>query len=186
MSTLKDEDIAKKVQQGEVDVFVFLVKRYEEKISRYCRRFIQSEEIDDIIQTVFIKAFININSFKVELKFSTWIYRICHNEIINFLKKKKTLPLFDFDIFLPYHPKHQTIREDLEDKVANQTLITQLDNHLSELPTKYKEALLLFYFEGLSYKEISQIVKAPVATIGARISRAKKILQKNYAQRNKK
>ena len=114
---LTDKQIAKNVQGGDKNAFAFLMEKYEEKIKRYSRKFVPQDEIDDIAQKVFLKAFVNINSFKVHLKFSSWLYRIAHNELVNFLKKKKTLPLFDTDTFLPHRsPPQEDMESQLEKK----------------------------------------------------------------------
>jgi len=88
-SSKNDEQLAKATQNGDKNAFGFLVERYQEKIQRYINKFIQGIEAEDITQTVFLKSFENINSFKTELKLSSWLYRIAHNELVNYLKKKK-------------------------------------------------------------------------------------------------
>ncbi|MEM3063381.1 MAG: RNA polymerase sigma factor, partial [Nitrososphaerota archaeon] len=82
-----------------------MVERYEERIKRYSQKFIsQKEDIEDVVQNIFLKSFENIKSFDPKKKFSTWLYAIAHNELVNFLKKKNKLPtsLIDFDTFLPH------------------------------------------------------------------------------------
>ena len=89
MSLETDEEIAKRVQGGDVDSFGVLIERYEEKIARYARKFLmRGEDVKDIVQEVFIKAYVNIQSFDTRQRFSPWIYRIAHNEFINAIKKK--------------------------------------------------------------------------------------------------
>ena len=66
------------------DYFYYLMKRYEIKLLRYIKRLttVSPEEAKDIIQEIFIKVYRNLNGFNPKLKFSSWIYRIAHNEII--------------------------------------------------------------------------------------------------------
>jgi len=86
---LTDEEIVKKVQLGGIEFFELLVQRYQEKLCRYARKFLfNSTDIEEIVQEVFIKTYVNIKSFNSSLKFSSWIYRISHNELVNALKKK--------------------------------------------------------------------------------------------------
>ncbi|MHA1211225.1 MAG: RNA polymerase sigma factor, partial [Candidatus Heimdallarchaeota archaeon] len=99
-----DEEIARLVQSGNIDIFGEIVNRYEEKIKRYGRKFLSGiQDIEDIVQDVFLKTYENIQSFDTKRKFSSWIYRIAHNEFVNALKKhkKKPLPLFELDILFP-------------------------------------------------------------------------------------
>lgn len=164
------------VQSGKIELFGFLVQRYEAKIRRYAGKFLFGyNDIDDIIQEVFLKAYVNIQSFDVSRKFSSWLYRIAHNEFINAIKKRKKepLPLFDADALFP----HLISRENV-DKEANEKETKQLiDKCLNRLEPKYREPLVLYYFEELSYKEIADILRIPVSTVGIRIKRAKKIMK---------
>ncbi len=174
-----DEQLALLTQKGEVDAFGFLITKYEEKIKRYIKKFLKGEEVEDISQTVFLKAFKNIRGFKTKLKFSTWLYSIAHNELVNFLKKKKTLPLLDFDIFLPHY---QTGRKEMETETEKKMLLEVFERCLDRLEPKYKEVIALYYIEQLSYQEIAEITHSPTSTVGIRIKRAKAILKKICTQ----
>lgn len=179
--SLIDENLAFRTQQGDVKAFEILVEKYEPKIKKYLERFLSKTEAQDIAQDVFLKCFVNIRSFRVELKFSSWIYRIAHNELVNFFKKKKTLPLFDFDVLLPHYHVSQKEMENQADKKAE---IEQFKQCLEKLSLKYKETVILYYFEGLSYQEISDITHSPVSTVGIRIKRAKEKLKELCEQSN--
>jgi RNA polymerase sigma-70 factor (ECF subfamily) len=171
---LTDEEIVLMVQKGDLQIFGALIERYQEKIQRYVKRFTPATEAEDITQTVFLKAFENINSFKINLKFSSWLYRIAHNELVNYLKKKKTLPLFDFDVFLPhYHVSQKEMENETDKKIE----IEQFKKCLDKLEPKYKEAVILYYFENLSYQEIANITHSPISTVGVKIKRAKEKLK---------
>jgi len=169
-----DEEIAQLVQSGNFELFEILVQRYEAKIKRYSRKFLfKNEEAKDALQDIFIKAYKNINSFDSKQKFSPWIYRIAHNELINAIKKrKKTFPLPDLDTFLPSYEKRE-----YESKKATKEII---DKSLNSLEVKYKEVIVLYYQESLSYKEIADVLQIPISTVGVRLKRAKKIIKQTY------
>ncbi len=169
-----DEELALAAQNGDTDAFGFLVGRYEEKIKRYIKKFFSGTETEDITQTAFLKAFENIKSFKTELKFSSWLYRIAHNELVNFLKKKKMLPLFDFDVFLPHY---HTSQKEIEGEIEKKIILQYFEKCLSQLEPKYKEVIIFYYLEGLSYQEISDIIRSPISTVGIRLKRAKEKLK---------
>ena len=180
-SQLTDEEIAKQVQKGDIEPFGILVRRYEDKIIRYARKFlVNQEDIKDIVQEVFIRAFKNIQSFDVKRSFSTWLYRIAHNQFVNALKKEKRKRLFSFntDVFLP----HWMPKEDIETDFQKQEAFQMLDECLDKLEPKYREPLILYYFEDLGYKEIADILQLPVSTAGIRLQRAKKKLKSIYEQ----
>src|SRR5258708_4917322 len=87
---LTDEQLASRVQKGDPESFRVLMVRYEPKMTRYAKRFLfASDEAKDLLQEIFIKAYVNIRSFDIDRRFSPWIYRIAHNEFVNALKKKK-------------------------------------------------------------------------------------------------
>ena len=180
--TLSDEAIAAKIQQGQQELFSELLARYEAKILRYTKKFLkEAKDSEDIVQDVFIKTYRNIQSFDTSRKFSSWLYRIAHNECINFLKKKQveSVPMFDLDVFFP-HIAHQ----EHTDEVNNQELKEILESSLKKLDVKYREPLVLCYIEGFDYKEIADILHIPVATVGVRLTRGKRLLLQEYSKQD--
>jgi len=171
-----DEEITVLVQGGDVDLFGILIQRYKEKMMRYARKFLSdSEDISDIIQEVFIKAYTNIQSFDTKRKFSSWLYRIAHNEFVNALKKKKknNLSLFDLDTFLPHGLQDNSFTQNIDHQDTKKII----DKCLSRLDPKYREPIILYYLEGLPYKEIAEVMRIPISTVGIRIKRAKEIMK---------
>ncbi len=161
------------VQKGDVNAFAFLVHTYEARIARYLKKFLyQTEDVEDILQDVFLKAYIHIQSFDITQSFSPWLYRIAHNEAINFLKKKKikTVSLFEVDTLFP----HPVAPETSDTESERELLKKSIDAVLADIDNKYREILLLYFYEELSYKEIAQTLQMPVATVGVRIQRGKK------------
>lgn len=178
---LSDEEIVKKVQSGEINPFGILVKRYEAKMLRYARRFLFGyEDSEDIIQKIFLKAYVNIQSFDVSRKFSSWLYRIAHNEFINAIKKKgkEPLPFFNPDILFP----HPIAKEDINREVEAKELRELLDGYLDKLNPKYREPLVLYYFEELSYKQIADVLHIPVATVGIRLKRGRETMKSLFTK----
>jgi len=173
---IEDEIIAASVQSGKFELFGVLVERYEEKIKRYGRKFLADrEDINDIAQNVFLKAYENIRSFDTKRKFSTWLYRIAHNELINAVKRRKnSLSLFDLDTFLPSSLWDRA----LEQNTDLREIAPFVDFCLDNLSLKYREPVILYYFESLSYQEISSVLEIPISTVGIRIKRAKEKMKK--------
>ncbi|OGY90135.1 MAG: hypothetical protein A2677_00410 [Candidatus Komeilibacteria bacterium RIFCSPHIGHO2_01_FULL_52_14] len=172
-----DEAIVLQVQKGDLQAFGALVERYERKLLRYARKFLlQEEDRKDLVQEIFIKAYTNIKSFDIHRKFSPWIYRIAHNEFVNAGKRKwrDTMHLVDFDVVLP----HPAAKETADADVNRNDLRAILDRCLAQIDAKYREPLVLYYYEELGYKEIAEALQIPVATVGVRLQRGKAILQK--------
>lgn len=172
-----DEAVALRVQAGDKEAFGLLIERYSAKLSRYARKFLASpDDRDDLVQDVFMKAYMNIQSFDATRRFSPWIYRIAHNEFVNALSRRKfTESLFslDLDTFFPQLVAHETADADAH----RSEMRAMLDKGLAQIPPKYREPLVLYYFEDLDYKEIADILHIPVSTVGVRLIRGKKALQ---------
>lgn len=177
LKTQKDEVLIKKIQSGEKDLYSLIMDRYEEKILRYSNYLVNDEhKAVDIVQESFIKAYVNLNSFDTAKKFSSWLYRIVHNESINVLKKyNKEVPLLDDIDFKS--------EENTELEFEQRENAARIQKCLHEIHLMYSEPLTLFYLEEKSYEEISDILQLPMGTVATRISRAK-IIMKNICQKN--
>jgi RNA polymerase sigma-70 factor (ECF subfamily) len=173
---LTDEEIVEKIRNSNQEFYAILIERYQKKLLRYVNNIIKDEnKTIDIVQESFIKTFINLNSFNTKKKFSSWLYRITHNQMINTIKKyKKEVPLlekWDFE-------SEENIEKNFEEK----ELIKKIEKCLDKIPLLYSEPISLYYFEEKSYEEISDILKIPMGTVAVRINRAKKIM-KNICQK---
>ncbi len=180
---LSDEELAKLVQKGETDKFGVLMERYQAKLFRYGRKFLyDSDNIEDVVQEVFIKTYQNINSFDTSQRFSPWIYRIAHNTYVNAIKKSSIGPtyLVDFDALVSHTVVDDPIVREKEQKEMKEVV----DRGLSLIEPKYREILVLYFIEELSYKEISDILRIPIGTVGVRIMRAKEILRGEMEKAN--
>lgn len=185
ISTLSDEQLARMVQDGDTDKFGVLMERYQAKLFRYGKKFLSDRDnIEDVVQDVFIKTYQNINSFDVSQRFSPWIYRIAHNTYINAIKKSITGPLylFDFDTII----SHTVVEDPIVREREQQEIKEIADKGLSLIEAKYREILILYYIEELSYKEISEILHIPIGTVGVRIMRAKEVLRSAMDKANLK
>ena len=177
---ISDEQIATSVQKGNLEDFGELVLRYGKKIQNYLFRFIQTkEEVEDLTQDIFLKAYSNILSFNPKKKFTPWLYQIAHNELVNYLRKKHYLSTkfinLDFDVLAAKSISENDILKDLE----NNLKFELIDKKLNKLNFKYRQPFVLFFYENLSYQEISDILKIPISTVGTRIKRAKEIIKKS-------
>ncbi len=169
-----DEALVSRIISGEHELYREIVLRYEQKLTRYIATIIgKSHDTDDIVQTVFIKAYTNIRSFDPKLKFSSWIYRIAHNESVNHVKSSV---ISKIQVFGEWFDFGKT--DDTEENMDRETVRKQLDSCLEILDMKYREPLLLYYYEDKSYEEISDILRLPVRAVGVRIHRAKEIIRR--------
>lgn len=159
--------------------FGFLIERYEAKLRRYINRLgvWTKDDQDDVLQDIFIKVYRSLNDFDTSLSFSSWIYRIAHNEAISWYRKQRVRPeghaLADSEEVLT----RLVAREATADVEFDQSVNAQeLSRALTLIDPKYREVLVLRYFEQMEYAEISDILEMPVGSVGTLILRGKKAL----------
>ena len=161
--------------------FSEIIYKYEEAMRRYVKRLgcNNANDIEDVLQEIFIKVFLNLNDYDLNLKFSSWLYSIAHNETISFFRKKNVRPSVlslsteDTEIFF----SQLADDKDFVEIVNRQDDIRIINNALSLINPKYKEILTLKFLEEKSYTEISDILKIPEGTVATLINRGKKELR---------
>lgn len=159
--------------------FGIIVRRYQVPLMRYIWRMgvklVQDRE--DLLQNVFIKTYKNIQGYNIKLSFSSWIYRIAHNEVVDFFRARSVRPeghtVEDGEEALEQMATSENILRDLDAVYAVQDVLNALDM----LDVIYKEVIVLKFFEQKTYTEISDILKIPEGTVATLIHRAKKKLQ---------
>ena len=174
---LPDEEIIKKIRTSDPELYAVIIDRYQKKLIRYAYNLIKNEhKAVDIVQESFIKAFVNLNNFNIEKQFSSWIYRIVHNQAINLAKKyQRETPLlenWDFES-----------DDDIESDFEQNEIKENVEKCLRKISLLYSEPLSLYYIDEKSYEEISDILRIPMGTVATRINRAKKLM-KNICQKN--
>lgn len=154
--------------------FAVLVNRYEGRLRRYVGRIsaFPEEELEEILQDVFLSVWKNLRGFDARIKFSSWIYRIAHNQTISLFRKFKsrgrdTESEMTPDLFVP---TNENFVDDVDAKIGAELIQIAL----IELPGKYREVLILRFFEDLSYDEIADVLRCPVGTVSTLVARARK------------
>lgn len=161
------------------DHFLCLSKRYEDKLLRYIMRIskFSRPDAEDVLAEVFIKTYYNLNGFDKELQFSSWIYRIAHNETVSAIRKKAVRPTISLEVedLVKFGDSFEMTKE--MDNAMDRKII---DEALSKLDEKYREVLVLRFLDEKDYVEIADILKKPVSTIGNLILRGKKLFKEEY------
>jgi RNA polymerase sigma-70 factor (ECF subfamily) len=156
--------------------YACLIRKYEAPLTRYVRRIagLTDDDIADVLQNVFINAYRNLNDFDPSLKFSSWIYRIAHNETISHHRKRtarpQTISVEEGDDVFELLASEVDVPHDVDRKMAAR----RIRDILESLDPKYRDVLILKYLEDKDYREISDILQKPMGTIATLISRAKK------------
>ncbi|MFH0776471.1 MAG: sigma-70 family RNA polymerase sigma factor [Patescibacteria group bacterium] len=156
------------------DDYAKLVERYERPLLRYLLRIsnISREEGEDLLQNVFLKAYQNLRDFDPDLKFSSWIYRIAHNEAISAWRKKSARAE---EVNLENAEAAQLLQSTLDIPAAtDEKLLAEfVRSILAKLDPKYREVLVLRFLESKDYSEISDILRKPMGSVATLVSRAK-------------
>ncbi|MFA5030646.1 MAG: sigma-70 family RNA polymerase sigma factor [Patescibacteria group bacterium] len=171
--SLTDEELVEHVRSKDQEVYSELVKRYEARLLRYAHSFVHDNHAaQDVVQNAFIKAFINLNGFNTKKKFSSWIYRIVHNESLNEIKKYKK----EFSLDSMLESSLPISDDSMEDAFDTQISKEKISTCIDKLPFTYRSPIILHFLEDKSYEEISDILRMPIGTVGTRINRGKKLL----------
>lgn len=168
-----DTSVVQQIIAGDTEKYAEIINRYEAKLTRYVVYLIHNSTIaQDVVQETFIKAYQNLRGFNPKYKFSSWIYRIAHNEAMNAVKKNRRLIDKALDDLpeISYNP-------DFEQIVDTSLLKGRIQECLSELEPKYREVIQLIFFENMKYDEVSDILHIPTSTVGVWLLRAKKKLK---------
>ena len=178
---LTDQALVERVQQGDKKAFNLLVSRYQNKVAGLLTRYVSRNDIPDVAQESFIKAYRSIESFRGDSAFYTWLYRIAVNTAKNYLAAQGRRP-----------PSEDILAEDAEnydagihlrdvDSPENEILSGELKkvvfDTINGMPEDLKNAITLRELEGLSYEDIAEIMGCPVGTVRSRIFRAREIIE---------
>lgn len=172
----------KQVIKGDQDAFAEIVEIYKNSIYQLCYRMLGNRhEAEDMAQEAFIRAYVNINSFNQELKFSTWLFRIATNLCIDRIRKKKPDYYLDAEVSgtdgLTMYSHLASDSPLPEKELESLELQESVQKEIMKLPEKYRSVIVLKYIEELSLNEISEILDLPLGTVKTRIHRGREALR---------
>ncbi|QOK26368.1 RNA polymerase sigma factor SigW [Cytobacillus oceanisediminis] len=172
----------KQVLKGDQDAYAEVVEIYKDKVFQICYRMLGNRhEAEDIAQEAFLRAYVNIASFNIDLKFSTWLYRIATNLCIDRIRKKKPDYYLDAEVAgMDGLNMYSQIASDArlpEEDVESLELQETIQREISKLPEKYRSVIVLKYIEELSLNEISETLDLPLGTVKTRIHRGREALR---------
>ncbi len=178
---VKNQIIA--VKKGDQQAYADLVDMYKDKVYYICYRTLgNSHDAEELAQDSFVRAYIHIEKYNMNMKFSSWLYRIATNACIDWLRKKKPDYYLDAEIAgtegLTMYSQVAASGELPEGKLETKELQVTVQTAISRLPEKYRTIIILKYIDELSLQEISDIVSLPVGTVKTRIHRGREALRK--------
>ncbi|HZJ93367.1 MAG TPA: RNA polymerase sigma factor RpoE [Thiopseudomonas sp.] len=183
MTADDDQQLVKRVQNGDKRAFDLLVLKYQHRILGLVVRFVHDpHEAQDVTQEAFIKAYRALANFRGDSAFYTWLYRIAINTAKNYLVSRNRRPpssdvdssdaeFYDGDHALKDmgSPERLMLRDEIDQTVQRS---------IKQLPEDLRCALTLREFDGLSYEDIANVMQCPVGTVRSRIFRAREAVDK--------
>jgi RNA polymerase sigma-70 factor (ECF subfamily) len=176
-----DHQLVLRVQKGDKRAFDLLVLKYQYKLQAIVGRFIRdTDEVADVTQEAFIKAYKALPKFRGDSQFYTWLYRIAINTAKNYLVSRSRRPAntdIDVEDAEQFANNNKLIdQESPESSMMTDELAAIIKNSLNALPEDLRTALTLREFEGMSYEDIAAVMGCPVGTVRSRIFRAREFL----------
>ena len=181
-----DKQLVERVKRGDKRAFDLLILKYQHKIISLVGRYLRDQdEVQDVTQESFIKAYRALPNFRGDSAFYTWLYRIAINTAQNQLVSRSRRPP-DTDIDADdgeFQDNYAVLRdnESPEDVLAMGQMESVIYRAIGDLPEELKVAVTLREFEGLSYDEIAEVMECPVGTVRSRIFRAREAIEKKIA-----
>jgi RNA polymerase sigma-70 factor (ECF subfamily) len=182
-----DQQLVAKVQKGDSRAFDLLVLKYQHKIFGLISRYVHdADEVQDVAQEAFIKAYRALPRFRGDSAFYTWLYRIAINTAKNHLvSRSRRPPGSDVEVEdAEYYDGGSALRDinSPENALFGAELKAVVERALSALPDDLKTAVTLREFDGLSYEDIAEIMDCPVGTVRSRIFRAREAIDKQVKE----
>ena len=174
------------VKNGDKKAYEELVLQYQDRLVYSVYKFLKDYELaQDIAQEAFVKAFKNIEKFRGDSSFYTWIYRIAINTAKNFLSSKaRSSEVYDDEIMELKLSESAVTTENPENILEAEELRTKMMEAIQSLPDDIRTTLSLREFDGLSYEEIAKVQNCPIGTVRSRIHKGREILDKTFSKYN--
>ncbi len=177
-----DRQLVERARQGDKRAFELLVEKYQRRLHRLLSRMVRdAEEVEDIAQETFIKAYRALPSFRGDAAFYTWLYRIGVNTAKNYLaSRKKAMPtISDQAMDDDDEPDERLVAQDHntpETELMSKQIALAVNEAVQALPEELRSAITLREMEGLSYEEIAELMSCPIGTVRSRIFRAREAI----------
>ena len=181
-----DKELVRRVQKGDRYAFDLLFSRYQHKILNLVSRYLRDpQDVEDVTQEAFIKAFRALPRFRGESAFYTWLYRIAINTAKNHLVAQSRRPVeAELD---PASAESLEVSSELRDNATPERLLLREEiertviGAIEDLPEDLRVAITLRELEGLSYEEIAQTMDCPIGTVRSRIFRAREAINRRLS-----
>ncbi len=159
-------------RSGDREAFRALYDLYKDRVYSVALYFLHGDRAaaSDVVQMVFLKVIANLNRFRGDADFSTWLYRLAVNACMDAVKRRKSEPLVSSDLEAFADPASQ------EQDYARAQVASSVRSAVSALPPKYRIVVLLRYFDDLSYEQMARVLRCSMGTVASRLNRGHRML----------
>jgi RNA polymerase sigma-70 factor, ECF subfamily len=174
-----DRQLVERARGGDKRAFDLLVQKYHRRLMRLLSRMVRNqEEVEDIAQETFIKAYRALPQFRGDAAFYTWLYRIGVNTARNYLSsRKRQMPtISDQALNDDDDVDERIVSQDIntpESMLLSKQVAMAVNDVVEALPEELRTAITLREMEGMSYEEIAELMGCPIGTVRSRIFRAR-------------
>jgi len=191
-SNLEDAELVKKAQSGDMQAFDQLITKHRAKIYAMILKMVKNDaDAWDLSQDAFVKAWHALPKFEARAQFSTWLFRISHNVVYDWMRKRRILSegelndeIFDSDRIDPNARTSPQQHTRPDEAMVQAERRKQINDAIAKLSPNHREVILLREVQGLDYKEIAEATGATMGTIMSRLHHARKKLQSHLPQFN--
>ncbi|MCJ7682149.1 MAG: sigma-70 family RNA polymerase sigma factor [Candidatus Aminicenantes bacterium] len=177
----EDKRIIERVLQGEKEAYAMIVEKYQKSLYNYIGRMVGERELAlDFTQDIFIKSYSSLHTYSPQFKFSTWLFKIASNSVIDYWRKKK-LDTFSVDQTLGPDEKQTFQIPDRDKPIPDQHELGQMRERIEKIldliPPALRELFVWRHINEFSYEEIAEIKALPLGTIKNRVYQAKELIR---------
>ncbi len=188
MNEERDQDLVRRTLRGDRKAFEMIVKKYQQPLLAYVGRMVGQREMAlDFTQDVFVKAYASLRSYKPRYKFSTWLFKIASNLVIDHWRKKK---IAAFSLSEPLDPEDAGLTLEVPDDEPSvsrtfevEELRRKVETAVERLPGPLRELFVWRHINELSYEEMAEIKDLPLGTVKNRVFQAKEMIRRLMEER---
>ena len=175
----EDLILVRRVQAGDNSAFDLLVLKYQHKVASLIARYVRdSDEVQDVSQETFIRAYRGLHNFREDSSFYTWLYKIATNTAKNHIIKQSRRPACNGSITDELNNFEDGLQDisDPQGEFISDEIEAKVKDTINAMPGKLQKTTTLRELSGLSYEEIASVMKCPIGTVRSRISRSREVI----------
>ncbi len=171
--TLSDEELVRRTRLGDLDAFGELTERYRDVIHRVAARIVGPSDAEDVAQDAILRGFHRLDQFRGDAPFRSWLLRITQNTALNFLQKRRAIPVAEADRMAEEHALREDGPKSPASNLEDSERRDRLRMKIAQLREQHRDVLVMRDLGELSYEEIAELTDTPLGSVKGRLHRAR-------------